>query len=491
MNNFLTNLINLGSGLFFGLIAFIAIFIPAVVIHEFGHLIMSRLVGVKIPEYGIGMPFTKRLFYFKKFGITWSFYPLLLGGFVRIYGDNDAIDNAYFDAKVNPENIKEVKETFRNAKLEEIIINRELEFFLQDQNLDYDESWKQFEKIYTKKTLTTEEQKLIESKQKTIGTLIDWEFDKEIKAHKKDTFFSKNWLQQTLIILGGVTFNIITAIICYTILFTSFYVPKGLAGEPLSLDFINQIGNHVEFQSKSDYIKMGVASDGLAAQNGLTSKSKIYEIGGVKSTEIKGFEDIKNIIIKNRGGNLNIKFVENNQSFDKNIALVDRLGVGGVFVDTRFVSKSKNIIDDLRAGTDTTIDFVGKNFNEFGKLGTAIGQKLTGQKADDKAFENVSSPVKSSNIIMSLFQDNKNDWPELYLTFLAAISIALAVFNILPVPALDGGRWVILTLTKLTGKRNRKLEGIFIGWTFLALMGMGLFMVGKESIELTWANFNK
>jgi membrane-associated protease RseP (regulator of RpoE activity) len=61
MNNFFNNLSNLGSGLFFGLLVFIAIFIPAVIIHEFGHLIMSRLVGVKIPEYGIGMPFTKIL----------------------------------------------------------------------------------------------------------------------------------------------------------------------------------------------------------------------------------------------------------------------------------------------------------------------------------------------------------------------------------------------------------------------------------------------
>jgi regulator of sigma E protease len=490
MNNFFNNLSNLGSGLFFGLLVFIAIFIPAVIIHEFGHLIMSRLVGVKIPEYGIGMPFTKRLFYFKKFGITWSFYPLLLGGFVRIYGDNDAIDNAYFDAKANPENITEVKTTFKNAKLEEIIINRELEFFLQDQNLEYDDSWKRFEKVFNQKKITDEDQKLIESKQKILGTLIDWEFDKEITGHKKDTFFSKNWIQQTLIILGGVTFNIITAIICYTILFTSFYLPKGISGEALNLNFVNQIGNNVEFQYKSDYIKMGIAKDGLASQNGLTIDSKIYEIGGKKSTEIKGFEDIVQIIGNNRGKQLNIKFIENNQYFDKNIQLVDKLGVGGVFIDTKFVSKSKNIIDDLRIGTDQTIDFVGKNFNEFQKLGVGIGQKITGQKVDDKVFENVSSPVKSSNIILSLFQESGNDWLELYLTFLAAISIALAVFNILPVPALDGGRWLILTLTKLNGKRNRKVEGILIGWTFLALMGLGLFMIGKESIELVGKTFS-
>ena len=489
MNNFLNNFINLGSGLFFGLLIFIAIFIPAVVIHEFGHLIMSRLVGVKIPEYGIGMPFTKRAFYFKKFGIIWSFYPLLLGGFVRIHGDNDAIDNAYFDAKEKPNDIVGVKAKYRKAKLDEILMNRELQFFLADQKLDYDDSWKQFEKVYFNKKLTPQEAQLIESKQKTIGTLIDWEFESEIDGNKKDTFFSKNWLQQTLIIVGGVTFNIITAIICYTILFTSFYVPRGQANEPISIDFLNQIGNHVNFSSKSDYFKFAVIPDNLAAKNGITKETKIFEIGGRKATDIKTFEDIREVITQNRGKILNLKVEENGQRTEKNFKLDDKLGVAGAYVDAKFTSNSKNIIDDLGVGASTTFDFVGKNFNEFKKLGAGIGQKLTGQKVDDKVFENVSSPVKSSNIILTFFQENQSDWPELYLTFLAAISIALAVFNILPIPALDGGRWLILTLTKLTGKRNRKLEGVLISWTFLALMGLGLFMVGKESIDLASKSF--
>lgn len=489
MNNFLNNLINLGSGLFFGLLIFIAIFIPAVVIHEFGHLMMSRLVGVKIPEYGIGMPFTKRAFYFKKFGIIWSFYPLLLGGFVRIHGDNDAIDNAYFDAKETPNDISTVKANFRKSKLDEILMNRELQFFLSDQKLDYDDSWKRFEKVYFNKNFTAEEAKLIESKTKTLGTLVDWEFESEIDGKKKDTFFSKNWLQQTLIILGGVTFNIITAIICYTILFTSFYVPRGQANEPLPIDFINQIGSHVSFSSKSEYFKFAVVPDNLAAKNGITKDTKIYEIGGKKASEISSFENIREIIGQNRGKILNLKIDESGQRVDKNLQLDDKLGVAGAYIDAKFTSNSKNFIDDLGVGAATTYDFVGKNFNEFKKLGAGIGQKLIGQKVDDKVFENVSSPVKSSNIILSFFQENKSDWPELYLTFLAAISIALAVFNVLPIPALDGGRWLILTLTKLTGQRNRKLEGVLISWTFLALMGLGLFMVGKESIELAGKSF--
>ena len=74
---------------------FIIILVPLIVIHVFGHYIMSRLSGVKIPEFAVGFPLTKRLFYKKIKGTVWSFYPVLIGGFVRIWGDSDAIDEAF------------------------------------------------------------------------------------------------------------------------------------------------------------------------------------------------------------------------------------------------------------------------------------------------------------------------------------------------------------------------------------------------------------
>lgn len=63
---------------------------------------------------------------------------------------------------------------------------------------------------------------------------------------------------------------------------------------------------------------------------------------------------------------------------------------------------------------------------------------------------------------------------------MAAVSISLAIFNLLPIPALDGGRWVILTINKITGKRNRKLEAAIISTTFLLMIGLALIIALRD-----------
>ena len=62
-----------------------------IIFHEWGHFLAARYFGVKVEEFGLGMPiiFTKPMFK-KKWGeTTYSFYPMLLGGFVRMKGQDD------------------------------------------------------------------------------------------------------------------------------------------------------------------------------------------------------------------------------------------------------------------------------------------------------------------------------------------------------------------------------------------------------------------
>ncbi len=72
---------------------FISILVLSVLIifHEFGHFIAARYFGVKVEEFGLGMPIIiNKPWFKKKFGdTTYSFYPLLLGGFVRMKGQDD------------------------------------------------------------------------------------------------------------------------------------------------------------------------------------------------------------------------------------------------------------------------------------------------------------------------------------------------------------------------------------------------------------------
>jgi len=60
------------------------------VLHEFGHFITARRLGVKVEEFGIGIP--PRLFSFKFKDTLYSINLLPFGAFVKIPGLDEATD---------------------------------------------------------------------------------------------------------------------------------------------------------------------------------------------------------------------------------------------------------------------------------------------------------------------------------------------------------------------------------------------------------------
>src|SRR5436305_10023493 len=66
-----------------------------VVVHEMGHFVSARLLGIKVEEFGIGFP--PRIFAVRRNGIDYSLNWLPIGGFVKILGENgDSDDPASF-----------------------------------------------------------------------------------------------------------------------------------------------------------------------------------------------------------------------------------------------------------------------------------------------------------------------------------------------------------------------------------------------------------
>ncbi|HTD20504.1 MAG TPA: site-2 protease family protein, partial [Ktedonobacteraceae bacterium] len=96
----------------------------------------------------------------------------------------------------------------------------------------------------------------------------------------------------------------------------------------------------------------------------------------------------------------------------------------------------------------------------------AIGQMITGaipvQLAGPVGIVNITGQVASS-------VPSEGWWPLLSLT--AVLSLNLAIINILPFPALDGGRIVLVLVEVLRGGKRLKpeVEGIinFIGMAIL------------------------
>ena len=68
---------------------FIIVLTIIVFVHEFGHFFVAKKCGVKIEEFAIGMG--KKLFGYKdKNGVLWKFCLFPVGGYVRMYGDDNA-----------------------------------------------------------------------------------------------------------------------------------------------------------------------------------------------------------------------------------------------------------------------------------------------------------------------------------------------------------------------------------------------------------------
>ncbi len=72
------------------IIVFLLILTVLVIIHEAGHYFTAKKFGIKVEEFGFGFPLTPPLWQKKKGETIYSFYPVLIGGFVKLYGEDEA-----------------------------------------------------------------------------------------------------------------------------------------------------------------------------------------------------------------------------------------------------------------------------------------------------------------------------------------------------------------------------------------------------------------
>ena len=74
---------------------------------------------------------------------------------------------------------------------------------------------------------------------------------------------------------------------------------------------------------------------------------------------------------------------------------------------------------------------------------------------------------------------------EYLIYFAALIAINLGVFNLLPIPALDGGRLIVILVEMITKKRlPPKVEGIINSVGLFILLGLSLVIMVKDVIQL-------
>ncbi|PID51641.1 MAG: RIP metalloprotease RseP, partial [Candidatus Moraniibacteriota bacterium] len=71
------------------------------------------------------------------------------------------------------------------------------------------------------------------------------------------------------------------------------------------------------------------------------------------------------------------------------------------------------------------------------------------------------------------------------LQFAAILSINLGIINILPIPALDGGRVLFVLIEKIKGSPvNHKFEGMAHTVFFVALIGLMIVVTVRDVLNL-------
>lgn len=79
-----------------GFLAFMAVFTAVIIVHEFGHYLAAKRLGVKVYEFSVGFPFSPKMATLFRIGETEFTLRLLpLGGFVS-FADNDDADPTRF-----------------------------------------------------------------------------------------------------------------------------------------------------------------------------------------------------------------------------------------------------------------------------------------------------------------------------------------------------------------------------------------------------------
>ena len=66
-------------------VIFVVILSILVFVHELGHFLAARVLGIKVEEFAFGLPFTAPLLRIKYKETQYAIYPLFFGGRVRLF----------------------------------------------------------------------------------------------------------------------------------------------------------------------------------------------------------------------------------------------------------------------------------------------------------------------------------------------------------------------------------------------------------------------
>lgn len=353
------------------IIVFILVFSILVIVHELGHFWAAVRAGVRVEEFGLGLP--PRI-WGKRYGKTlYSFNWIPFGGFVKLKGEGS-------DGGNDPDSLK-----------------------------------------------------------------------------------NKSPLARFWVITGGVLMNVLFA---YVLLVLGFWL--GMA--PLAIPVTQFVDN--TDQINSTVVIMQVADASPAQTAGLKAGDKILEVDG---KPIKLASELLPAIQTEENINLTIQRGESRQNLTVSPTTDSGTRRMGVALD--------ELVTNVSYVWYKVPYYALVELGQFVKeTAVGLGQLVTGFAQSGEILDSVTGPIGIAQVTAQAV--NLGFLALLQLVIL--LSVNLAIINIVPFPALDGGRLLFLVLEVLNGGRKVKpaVENAIHSVGFLLLLALIFAVTYKDIVRL-------
>ncbi|MCM3637843.1 RIP metalloprotease RseP [Sporosarcina luteola] len=401
-------------------IAFIIIFGSLVFFHELGHFLFAKKAGIMVREFAIG--FGPKLLAIRKKETLYTIRILPLGGYVRMAGED-------FDTVELQPGYRVGVILNNDDEIEKIYLNRDVSnpnvLFLETEAADlskelfiegYDEDGNLVKYRISRNAV------IYEKGQETLIAPYDRQFD------------SKSLGSRAMAIFAGPLFNFILAFFIFLAIGLLHGIPTN---EPIIKEVISNSAAYAAGMEAGDFVK---------------------EVDG---KSIESWQEFTETIQKNPGKNLQMKVERNGEMVtmavvpEKVVKDGDEFGQIGVMYESPV---EKNALKAFAFGAEQTFSWMKRIFELLGMLvtGKFTIDALSGPVGIYKATEEVAQWG-----VFSL------------MNWAAVLSINLGIMNLLPLPALDGGRLLFFLFEGVRGKPiDKQKEGMvhFVGIMLLMVL---------------------
>ncbi len=269
---------------------------------------------------------------------------------------------------------------------------------------------------------------------------------------KKRSFVYKPRYIQALVLVAGVVMNFLVAWLLLSVGYMSG-LPSSASVAPKGTTISNQ------------YLTVtSIVKGSPAEKSQMMVGDKIISLkSGADTTETPSAESVKYFVSKHSGEAITINLIRGNEN--KEISVTPSLNnekVPAIGIAMDYVGKLKLPVHKaLWEGLKLTSNL---------SVGTAVGffHLIKGAFAGTADMSSVTGPIG----IVGVVGDAAKFGFVYLLSFTALISINLAVINLLPFPALDGGRLLFLLIEKIKGSR---IKPEIANW--VNTIGFGLLMI--------------